>query len=71
MELESSWFSVQAPFGYTEAMALQGYGVMIGTFDHFNRDSSEQGKYGRYYHGHIYLKTPTGIAECAVDVSTP
>jgi hypothetical protein len=52
-------------------MPLAGYGLVIGTFDHFTRDSSQQGQYGKYYHGHIYLQTPAGIAECAVDVSTP
>ena len=52
-------------------MPLTGYSVVLGTFDHFTRDSSQQGEYGKYYHGHIYVKTPAGIAECAVDVSTP
>ena len=52
-------------------MPIKKYSVAIGAFDHFTRDSSQQGTYGKYYHGHIYLQTASGIAECAVDVSTP
>jgi len=52
-------------------MSLDRYSVALGTFDHFARDSSKQGQYGKYYHGHIYLQTPAGTVECAVDVSTP
>ena len=52
-------------------MPLDRYAVALGTFDLFTRDSSQQGEYGKYYHGHIYLTTPVGRIECAVDVSTP
>jgi hypothetical protein len=52
-------------------MPIAAYAVALGTFDHFTRDSSQQGRYGKYYHGHIYLQSPAGVIECAVDVSTP
>ncbi|MEA2573201.1 MAG: hypothetical protein QOH93_499 [Chloroflexia bacterium] len=50
-------------------MPLSNYGVVIGTLDHFERDS--QDNFGKYFHGHVYLNTPTGIWEAAVDVSVP
>ena len=50
-------------------MPLARYAVAVGAFDHFTRDSSTQGQYGKYYHGHIYLKTAQGMIECAVDVN--
>lgn len=49
-----------------------GYAVALGTFDQFKRDSATPGTYGKYYHGHIYLRTKDRKRiECAVDVSTP
>ncbi|CAN5723811.1 YukJ family protein [soil metagenome] len=49
-----------------------GYGVAIGKFSKFTRDSSVVGMYGKYYHGHIHLLTPSRKhLECAIDVSTP
>ena len=50
-------------------MSLESYGVAIGTIKSFYRDDPDE--YGKYYHGHIQLKTPDGIYECAIDVDTP
>ncbi|HEX8395998.1 MAG TPA: DUF2278 family protein [Pyrinomonadaceae bacterium] len=50
-------------------MPLPAYGVLIGTLNHFARD--DQNNFGSWYHGKIYLDTPNGQYECAVDVSTP
>jgi hypothetical protein len=48
---------------------LQRYGVAIGTLNHFKRDSLTD--YGDFYHGTIYVDTPAGYFECAVDFATP
>jgi hypothetical protein len=48
---------------------LAKYGVVIGTLNQFKRDSLTD--YGDYYHGKIYVDTPAGHYECAVDFSTP
>jgi hypothetical protein len=45
-----------------------GYGVVIGTLDHFVRDPVNN--YGQYYHENIYVTTPAGVYHCAVDVDT-
>ncbi|HEX8229527.1 MAG TPA: DUF2278 family protein [Chloroflexia bacterium] len=50
-------------------MPLSKYGVLIGTLDHFERDS--QDNFGKYFHGHVFVNTPNGIWEAAVDVSVP
>jgi hypothetical protein len=42
---------------------------VIGTLDHFTRDS--QDNFGKYFHGHIFVNTPGGQYEGAVDVSVP
>ena len=49
--------------------ALPAYGVLIGTLNHFSRE--DQNNFGSWYHGKIYVDTPNGQYECAVDVSTP
>ena len=46
-----------------------GYGVVIGTLDHYERDPINN--YGQYYHENLYVNpAPTGIYHCAVDVDT-
>lgn len=50
-------------------MTLHHYGVVIGTLDHFTRDSEDN--FGKYFHGHIFVNTPNGQYEGAVDVSVP
>jgi hypothetical protein len=55
-------------------VALSNYGVVIGDFDHFTRDQPDN--FGKYYHGHIFVRTPapnggTLVFECAVDVNKP
>lgn len=50
-------------------MALPAYGVVIGTLDHFAREDPND--FGSWYHGKIYVQTPGGLYEAAVDVSTP
>jgi hypothetical protein len=55
--------------GEKDAMPLASYGVVIGTLDHFRREDPTH--FGTYYPGMIYLATPVGRYECAVDVATP
>jgi uncharacterized protein YukJ len=50
-------------------MPLPSYGVLIGTMNRFARDDPDN--FGSWYHGKIYVDTPQGEYECAVDVSTP
>jgi hypothetical protein len=50
-------------------MPLADYGVAIGTLGRFTRENPNN--YGSWYHGIIYLNTPQGEYQCAVDVSTP
>ena len=55
-------------------MALDSYGVVIGAFDHFDRDDSNH--YGNFFHGHIFVRVPatggsTDLYNCAVDVKFP
>jgi hypothetical protein len=47
---------------------VHGYGVVIGTLDHFVRDPVNN--YGQYYHGNVYVTTPAGLYHCAIDVDT-
>lgn len=50
-------------------MPLQnGYGVVIGTLDHYVRDPIND--YGQYYHENVYVATPAGLYHCAIDVDT-
>ncbi len=50
-------------------MPLNGYGVLIGTLNRFSREDPDN--YGSWYHGKLYVDTPAGQYECAVDVSSP
>jgi len=50
-------------------MPLPAYGVLIGTLNRFTRE--DPNNFGSWYHGKIYVDTPAGTYECAVDVSTP
>jgi len=50
-------------------MPLPNYGVLCGTFDHFTKENPDN--FGKWYHGFIYVNTPNGIFECAVDVNSP
>lgn len=50
-------------------MPLADYGVVIGTLNRFARE--DPSSFGSFYHGKIYLDTPQGIYEGAVDVATP
>lgn len=45
-----------------------GYGVVIGTFNHYVRDPVNN--YGQYYHENLYVDTPAGPYHCAIDVDT-
>jgi hypothetical protein len=50
-------------------MPLQyGYGVLIGTLDHYERDPVNN--YGQYYHENVYVTAPDGLYHCAVDVDS-
>jgi hypothetical protein len=46
-------------------MPVSNYGVVIGTFDHFDR---AQPVNGRWYHGHLFVSTPAGPYSSALDV---
>lgn len=50
-------------------MPLSAYGVVIGDIVSFDRDPPDA--FGRWYHGHLKVSTPTGIWESALDVDTP
>jgi hypothetical protein len=54
-------------------MPVQDYGVVIGQYDHFDRDPANN--YGNYYHGHIFVRIGSGaesvLYNCAVDVKYP
>jgi hypothetical protein len=50
-------------------MPLPNYGVLCGTFDHFEKESPDN--FGKWFHGFIYVNTPNGIYQCAVDVNSP
>ena len=50
-------------------MPLPAYGVLIGTLNHFTRE--DPNNHGSWYHGKLYVDTPAGQYEGAVDVSTP
>jgi uncharacterized protein YukJ len=50
-------------------MPLSNYGVLVGTLNHFARE--DPSNFGSWYHGKLYVDTPTGQYEGAVDVSTP
>ena len=50
-------------------MPLPAYGVLIGTLSHFTRDDPTST--AAYSHGKLYVDTPAGQYEGAVDVATP
>lgn len=50
-------------------MPLPGYGVLIGTLIRFAREDPDN--FGSWYHGKLYVQTPAGQYEGAIDVSTP
>ena len=50
-------------------MSLPNYGVLCGTFNRFRRE--EPDNFGKWFHGFIYVNTPSGVYECAVDVNSP
>jgi hypothetical protein len=50
-------------------MPLPRYSVAIENLDRVFRDPPDQ--FGRWYHGHIDLATPSGIWTSALDVDTP
>ena len=45
-----------------------GYGVVVGTLDHYQRDPAND--YGQFYHDNVYVNTPAGTYHCAIDVDT-
>lgn len=51
------------------AMPLAAYGVAIGNFVSFTRDTPDQ--FGHWYHGHLTIATPAGRFASALDVDTP
>src|SRR5436190_1905757 len=54
-------------------MPVQDYGVVIGQFDHFDRDDANH--FGSFFHGHIFVRVGSGaeavLFNCAVDVKFP
>jgi uncharacterized protein YukJ len=54
-------------------MPVQDYGVVIGQFDHFDRDDANH--FGSFFHGHIFVRVGCGaqavLFNCAVDVKFP
>src|SRR5262245_19521953 len=50
-------------------MPLRRYGVVIGSLNRFSRDNPHH--YGAYFHGKMYVGTPAGEYECAIDFSSP
>jgi hypothetical protein len=54
--------------GGTSMPLSDGYGVVIGTLDHYQRDPINN--YGQYYHDNLYVNTPAGTYHCAIDVDT-
>jgi len=52
---------------------VQDYGVVIGQFDHFDRDDANH--FGSFFHGHIFVRVGSGaqavLYNCAVDVKYP
>ena len=54
-------------------MPVSDYGVVIGQFDHFDRD--EANHFGSFFHGHIFVRVGSGaqavLYNCAVDVKFP
>ncbi|BFV55590.1 DUF2278 family protein [Kitasatospora sp. CMC57] len=50
-------------------MALPNYGVAIGTLHDFSRDPIHD--FGQWYHGHLFLQTPVGVYQSALDVDAP
>jgi Uncharacterized conserved protein (DUF2278) len=50
-------------------MPLPNYGVLCGTFNRFEKESPDD--FGKWFHGFIYVNTPVGVYQCAVDVNSP
>lgn len=51
-------------------MPVQDYGVVVGTFDHFDKDDANH--YGNFYHGHIFVRAGVNtLYNVAVDVKYP
>lgn len=51
-------------------MPVQNYGVVIGAFDHFDRDDANN--YGNFFHGHVFVRVPGNqLYNCAIDVKFP
>jgi hypothetical protein len=50
-------------------MPMDKYGVAIGNLIRFFRDEPDD--FGRWYHGHIEISTPSGVWTSALDVDTP
>ena len=50
-------------------MPLPNYGVLCGTFNDFKKE--DPNNFGQWFHGFIYVNTPIGVYECAVDVNSP
>jgi hypothetical protein len=50
-------------------MPMDKYGVAIGNLIRFFRDEPDD--FGRWYHGHVEISTPSGMWTSALDVDTP
>ena len=50
-------------------MPLPNYGVLCGTFNRFEKESPDD--FGKWFHGFVYVNTPVGVYQCAVDVNSP
>ena len=54
-------------------MPVQDYGVVIGQYDHFDRDDANH--FGNFFHGHIFVRVVSGgqtlLYNSAIDVKYP
>ena len=50
-------------------MPLPAYGVLIGTFNRFEREPLDA--YGKWYHGFVFVNASGEVYRCAVDVYKP
>ncbi len=49
-------------------MALESYGVVIGTVQSYHRDDPDD--FGKYYHGHVKVLAAGTVYNCAIDVDS-
>jgi hypothetical protein len=69
LRVRESWKSEAEKVETGELMPLRRYGVLIGSLNRFSRDNPHH--YGAYFHGKMYVNSPAGEYECAIDFSSP